>query len=251
MRKCFAIVAALLLCSPAWAQVPQTGAGLGAPSSGGGGSPTFSNTTSAAISGGACNFVTTCTVSTTMAVTSGTVVAVAGISNSGGSSGTITSINICGTAITPDSSNTIPSSSSGVAIGHGTITGGTCTVTVTFSVAGAISAAGIALGTLANLSSTTPGTACGAQFAASNTTPYACTGGLTVSSGGFGISGFFQGSNTPAPSSGDAVLTVDSTATAGSNAAIGIGHTTASFTTNTIWAGQNFCNCGTIGEPFR
>lgn len=221
--------------------------GPGTPASSGA-SPTWGNT--AAAVNGTCSFVTTCTVSSTMTVASGFVVAVAGINHGAAGTATITGIHVCGTALNVDSTTSAAVSNYVVAIGSGTVTGGTCTVTVTSSVTSDIQNAGIALGTLANLSSTTPGTACSASFTGAGSTPFVCGSGLTVSAGGFGISGIFQNNaaNLPA-SSGNVTIDVTATNSGGTNSSIGIGHQTVSGSTQI--AAHSFCNCAIVGEPFR
>jgi hypothetical protein len=83
---------------------------------------------------------------------------------------------------------------------------------------------GVALGTLSNLSSNTPGTDCTGTYASSQNAPYPCTSGITVSSGGFGIAGFgFVGAGTLTSSN----LTIDNQNT---SVSVGIGHTTTSNT---------------------
>lgn len=215
----------------------------------GGASPTW--TGQAAAANGSCGFVTTCNATTTGTVTTGVVVAMAGVSNAGASSGTITGISVCGTALTVDVAPSIASNAYGAAIGHGSVTGGTCTVSVTFSVSGSIQNGGVAWGTLNNLNSSTPGSSCSAIYHVSQNSPYPCTGGLIVSSGGFGIVGYFDNGSTV---TNGGSLTVDATAnnSGGTGTAVAIGHVTASCTAAQCqYAAANFADASVIGEPFR
>lgn len=216
-------------------------------SGGGGASPTWTGT--GAVVNASCGFITTCPVSTTAAVTTGLVVAVVGVNNQSGSSGTITGVSVCGTSLTVDVANTIASGAAGAAIAHGSVTGGTCTISVTFSVAGSIFLGAASWGTLSNLASSTPGTSC--NLAANQLSPYNCTGGLTVGAGGFGIVGYFDSLGTTPTASG-ANLTVDATAT-NANGSIAIGHATATSTAAQLaYAAGNNANLTTVlGEPFQ
>lgn len=248
----------LALLLPAAAQGPISSFPPGSFSSpaarGGAAAPTLSGA-SAAVNG-SCGFpAVACTITTTGAVTTGTVVAVAGVNNQGGSSGTISNISICGTSLTIDIANTVAAGKYGAAIGHGNVTGGaSCTISVTFSVSSSVQNAGVAWLTLNNLSSSTPGTPCNAFYSQSQASPYPCTGGLTVSADGFGIVGHFNNlSGTPLTNGGGNVV-VDATAvnSGGTSTNVGIGHVTANCTAAQCqYAGGGFASATTIGEPFR
>jgi len=255
-RKILAALAAILLLG---AGPPELiiGGDVYSPPPSGGGSPTWTGTGAAAQ--GTCSFVTTCTITTTAAVTGGVVVVMVGVNNQQSTAGTISAIHVCGTALTVDVANSIAAGAYGGAMGHGTVTGGTCTITVTFSVSGAIQNAGVAWGTLNNLNSSTPGTACNAFYNESQNSPFPCTGGLTVSSGGFGIVGYFDNQTTTPGSSG--AVTVDATAanSGGTSTEVAIGHTTATCDGNANpgdsstcrMTGANFAQVTVLGEPFR
>lgn len=211
--------------------------------------PTWTGTSAAAVA--TCGFVGTCAVTASAAVTTGVVVVMAGVNNTSGSSGTITGISVCGTPLTVDVAPTIGAGTYGGAMGHGSVTGGTCTISVTFSVAGAVQNAGVAWGTLNNLSSTTPGTSCSAFYPGSQVSPYPCTGGLTVSAGGFGIVGYFDNQNIT-PTNGGGSLTVNATAAGGTTTQVAIGNVTATCTAAQCQYGAaNFAVASVIGEPFR
>lgn len=251
MRKLAALYgvtcALLFVAWQCFAQLPLTHGGLGAPS--GSASPTW--TGQAAAANGSCGFVTTCNATTTGTVTTGVVVAMAGVNNQSGSTGTISGISVCGTSLTVDVAPSIASGQYGGAMGHGSVTGGTCTISITFSVAGAIQNVAAAWGTLNNLNSSTPGTSCSAFYNGSQNSPYACTGGLTVSASGFGIVGYFDNGNT-ATNGGS--LTVDATAvnSGGAGTGVAIGHVTASCTAAQCqYAAGNFAAASVVGEPFR
>lgn len=248
-RVVIAAVVSLALCvsvSAGWNGYPD---GFSNPVVVSGGSPTWTGT--GAIADGSCGFSTSCNVSTTASVTSGVVVAIAGVNNQGTGAGSI-GITICGTSFTMDVSPSIASGALGAAMGHGTVTGGTCTVTVTISGTGNIANAGIAYGTLNNLNSSTPGTSCSANYPANQASPYPCPGGLTVSSGGFGIVGYFDNQTTVPTSPG--TITVDKTAqnTGGTTTNVAIGHVISTCTAAQCeYAAAGFAQATVIGEPFR
>ena len=256
MRRFAFIAASLLLCiglsclggvgvphfktERAIAQSIDLGIQTSVPSSA---SPTWTNTTAAISS--SCGFVTTCTI-TGVAVTTGYVVAGVMGSNSDLVSANFTAMSVCGTSLTlidatPGAANTWTTSLFG-----GTVTGGSCSVVVTSSGAYSISIIGIALGTLSNLNSTTPGTYCDGQYPAVQTSPYPCTSGITVSSGGFGIAVF--GGNAPSSAPTSSNLTVDSTSDAAAGS-VGIGHTTSSITPQ--FSAPNYYQEGIIAAPWR
>jgi hypothetical protein len=189
----------------------------------GGGSPTWTNQTTGI--NPSCGFATTCSI-TSVAVTSGVVVvAVAGVNNSAGAS-TVTSMTICGTSATLIASPSAASNIFMTAIFYATgVTGGSCTVSATASGTGAWNEMGIALGTLNNLTSSTPGTDCTGVYTGTQAAPYPCTSGITVAAGGFGIVGMMiQGPGVTLTSSN---VTIDAQEP---TTAIGIGHTTTSNT---------------------
>jgi hypothetical protein len=188
-------------------------------------------------------------------VPTGFIVVGALINNQSASTGTITGISLSGgtcssTSLTQAQTNSIASGNWGVALFYGTVTGGTCTVTVTFSVPGSLQDAGVALGLLSNLSSTTPGTGCQAQFAPApgQDQPYLCGSSITVNSGGFGICVFGYNSATALTSSN---LTIDSQGTGGTGGnatTIGIGHTIVTETPQ--FGGVGFVSGGIACAPW-
>jgi len=176
----------VLLCVLAIVPIAAQGAAgilLLAKSAGG---PTFTNQLSAVNS--SCGFAATCPV--TLTVATGFNVFAISVNNQSAGSVTVSgaAVSGCSTAtLTQAQTNTIPSSGVGVALFYGTVpTGGSCTVTVTVTVAG-IQAAGVAVGLLSNLSSTTPGTGCQAQSPAIATSIYSCGSSITVNAGGYGV----------------------------------------------------------------
>jgi hypothetical protein len=236
------ISAALCLLLTAGAFAQSMGLDLGiprsVPSSGGGGStPTWTGQTSAPAS---CGFSTTCNF-TSISVTSGYVVA--GIFNNGdvSPSDTFTALNVCGINLTLISSINTGNSGTLLSMFGGTVTGGICTVSATSSTAGSLDTMGLTLGTLNNLTSTTPGTACTGGYAATQASPYPCTSGITVPSSGFGIAVLVGVAD---PTSTD--LTIDSY---DPMTGIGIGHTTTSETP--AFGGGDFNQAAIIAAPWR
>jgi hypothetical protein len=245
-----ALFAILLAVSPAGSgSMTLLGAGVTAAA---GGSPTIGG--GAAAANGACTFSTTCNTTTTGTVTTGMVTAIGGVKNSSGSSGTITGISVCGTALNVDFAPTIASGKYGIAIGHGSVTGavGSCTISVTFSVANAIEGAGAGWITLNSLASSTPDTSCQAFYDVAQNSPYPCTGGLTITGSGFGIVGYFDNQATTPTNGGS--ITVDATAanSGGISIEVAIGHVTATCTAAQCqYAGTNFGVSSVIGESFH
>lgn len=225
--------------------------GPGTVHSAGGGSPTIGG--GAAWQNASCGFASSCNITTTGTVTTGTVVAIAGVNNQGGSAGTL-SISVCGTSLTMDVQPTINSGAYGAAMGHGTVTGGagSCTISITISAGGNIQNGAVALVTLNSLASSTPDTSCQAFYNVSQNSPFPCTGGLTVSGSGFGVVGYYD-NQTTTPANGGS-LTVD--ATAGNGTAptqqVAIGHVTATCTAAQCqYTGTNFAQASVIGESFH
>jgi hypothetical protein len=210
-----------------------------------GGAPTWTAQTSG--TNPACGFVTTCNI-TSVTVPTGFIVVGALVSNQSASTGTVSGISACGTSLTLAQTNSIPTGDWGVALFYGTVTGGTCTVAVTFSVARALQDAGIALGLLSNLSSTTPGTGCQVQYPGSQNAPYPCSGSITVNAGGFGICAFGYNNVATLTSSN---LTIDSQSTSGTGVnatTIGIRHTTV--TETPAFGGTGFVQAGIACAPW-
>jgi hypothetical protein len=208
---------------------------------GGGANPTWTGT--AAAVNQSCGFVTPCTIAGGMNVTTGFVVAIVG--GNSGSNTSITAVNICGTSLSLVKDSGSGAATTQVGLYAATVTGGVgCTVSITFSTT--IDKIGVALGTLNNLNSTTPGTTCGAFYAASQNSPYLCTGGLTVLASGFGIAGIWTFSNAAV---GSGNMTVDATASGAANISVGIGHATTSNTPS--MTGLNFTTAGVVGASWR
>lgn len=226
MRRLGIFIALLLaLWMPASAQLTMTGVGGGFGPSGGG-SPTIGG-------GGAitanCSFgANPCVVTTTATVTTGVVAIMAGVLNQGGSNGTITAVSVCGTNLTIDVTRTIANNEHGAAFARGSVTGGTCTISISFSNSGALADIGAAWITMNSLNSGTPDTSCNGFYNGSQGSPYPCTGGLTVTGSGFGVVGFWD-NLTALPTNGGS-LTVDASAGNGGGRNVGIGHVTATCT---------------------
>ena len=231
--------------------------GLGIPKSvpSGGSPPTWTGATSG--SSILCGFSTTCAV-TGLTVSSGYIVAAVGGSGQGAATGTISAVAFSGCAtasltLIEDSGDDTSGWDS--ALYAGTVSGisGACTVTGTYSAAGAFQTFAIALGTLSNLNFTTPGTACKGGDAASQNSPFPCTTSITVASGGFGIVGFFQNQNSAITSDNTSVTTtIDSqqnVGTAGTATSLAIGHITTSGAPS--MAGVNFAHAATVAAPWR
>ena len=206
---------------------------------GGGGSPTWGNFTAAGNS--SCGFPTTCNISS-VTVASGFVVATV-FAYVGGTT-TISAVSICGTPMTlidaggPAGYDTV--------LAYGTVTGGSCTVAVTSSVALSVDWTSVALGTLSNLSSTTPGTSCNGVYPATPS-PYPCTSGITVLASGFGIGGLAYNQTTTITSSN---MTIDAQYNGTSdNQSVAIGHTTSSNTPS--FGGAGFAQASVVAAPWR
>lgn len=181
MRRIISLLAVLLLCGSVNAQVPMTGAGLAKPATGGGGSPTFTGATSGG--NGSCGFVTSCSVAG-LTVVSGFVVVGVGGSIPGATTDWST-VSACGTPLTKiiGNGNTTTNPTD---IWAGTVTGGTCSVTVTHT--GNIGSLVVGLGTLNSLSSTTATSTCSGNFPGSaQNSPYSCSTAITVPASGFGV----------------------------------------------------------------
>lgn len=193
-----------------------------AKASGGGGSPTFTGTASGV--NASCGFSTTCAV--TLTATGGVLVVAAGGQNLSGGASTISSIatsGACGAvSLTMDTNPSSPNNSTIIALAHGTVSSGSCTITATASGAGAFQGFGVAIGTLNNLASSTPGGTCNALFPSSQNPPYPCSSSITILSGGFAILGAGAATSS-AFSNGSSTIAIDSQAT-GTGVAIAIGH---------------------------
>lgn len=212
--------------------------------SSGGSTPTWTGA-DAAINNG-CLFSAICSV-LTQPVTTGTLVVFAIVNNQG--TADTPSMTACGTSLSNRvGTGTIPAGYTGVMF-YGNVTGGTCTITVSFAGSGSFQDAGFSWGTLNNLTSMTPGTSCLGNYQITQNSPYPCTSSLTVASGGFGIVGF--GQNQIATMTGGGGVTSDASATTSSGDTIGvaIGHMTASGTPQ--YTGGNFATAYIIGAPWR
>lgn len=231
MRALVALLLSLWL-APAWAQVPMTGAGNGTP----GALPTWDGFTS----GGndSCGFVTTCNISS-VTVPVGFIVVGVRVTNSSA----VTAVSVCGTSLTLVAVGAPPTYDGGIA--YGTTAGGTCTVAISGNPT-SVQRAAFALGRLSNLNSTTPGTACSASYAGINTGgTYACTGGLTVSADGFGITMIATNQATAITSSN---ATIDAQYN-GTGQSVAIAHTTTSNTPS--FSTGNFYQVSVEGFPWR
>ena len=209
-----------------------------------GAGPTWTAQTSAV--NNACGFVTSCSV-TGVSVTSGLVVVAVGGNNQTAGSSNINAVTVCGTSLTAAQNPTSGANSDMIALFYGTVTGGSCTVTATASATGAFQAIGVALGTLSNLSSTSPGIGCNATFNNTQASPYPCSSGIAVSSGGFAIAGFSSAAGETFTSSN---LTIDSQ-TSASLVSIAIGHSSATGSMTPQYGAGNFDNVGIAAAPWR
>jgi hypothetical protein len=235
-RYLISAVLCLLLTCGAFAQGLDLGIWRSVPSAA---SPTWTAQTAAGNNG--CGFSTSCSV-TGVPVTSGFIVAGVGGTNDAAGASTVSALTVCGTSLTLISSPSVASGAELLGLFAGTVTGGSCTLTATASGAGAFNGMSVALGTLSNLTSTTPGTLCTGVYGPTQDSPYPCTtGSITVAAGGFGIAVF--GVSTPLTSTN---LTVDATDPDGQ---VGIGHTTVSETPS--FNGAKFVNAVIIAAPWR
>ncbi len=143
-------------CHLAVGQVPMTGAGVGAPSSGGA-APTFTNIQSGVSGVATCSFATTCSVSGLTVASGFNIVGVAGRQNSG--TADWSAVSLCGTPLSLIKSN---GNAAGFAtdLWGGTVTGGTCAVTATSGGGAGIISLLVGLGLLSHLTSTTATSTC-------------------------------------------------------------------------------------------
>jgi hypothetical protein len=206
--------------------------------------PTFTNFASG--SNASCPFATSCTISS-VTVASGFNVVAAEIGNSGTGVSTINRVDLCGTTLTLQSATaSAASAGSSVGLAYGTVTGGACTIVIFSSLAGSIPTASAAVGLLSNLSSTTPGTGCtGALQPDGAGSGYACSSGITVSAGGFGVAAIGYNSNTTLTS---ANLTIGSQSNAALTSA-GIAYSTTSNTP--AFQGAGFVYGAIVAAPWN
>jgi hypothetical protein len=237
--------------------VPGTGMGQGngtynvcvpfSACSGGGGSPTWTGTGSIFTS---CGFVSPCTTGS-ISITGGYVVVGVGVNNQSGSSTNISAVTACGTSLTAIQNPSSPSSSFMIGLFGGTVSGGSCTIVVT--TAGSPDGMSVALGTLNNLTSTTPGGSCNGLFDFSQAQPYPCSTSITVSSGGFAIAAFGSGSGGEPLSSTN--MTVDSQTfggSGGSASSVAIAHSSAAGSlTPSFSSGVDFDIAGIAAGAWR
>lgn len=240
-RLAYLALAALLAIGPSQAQMNLlTGAGgkFKAASA-----PTFDNFASAANS--SCGFVTSCAV--TLTVASGFNVFSVIINNNGGGTTTITTLALsggCSGSLTLQASTTGANSGEATALFYGTVTGGSCTVTATASLANTIGKAGVAVGKLSNLGSTTPGTGCTGAYTPAGGLTYPCTSGITVPAGGFGVAAIGYNNATTLTSSN---LTIGSQANI-TGLSVGIAYTTSSVTPT--FGGIGFVHGAIVAAPW-
>jgi hypothetical protein len=215
--------------------------------SGGGGSPTWTGTGSIFTS---CGFVSPCTTGS-ISITGGYVVVGVGGNNQSGSSANFSAVSACGTPLTAIQNPNSVSSSYMIALFAGTVSGGSCTLVITSS--GSPDGVSVALGTLNNLTSTTPGSSCNGVFDFSQAQPYPCSTAVTVSSGGFAIAAFGDG-NAPATLS-STNMTIDSQingGTGGSASSVAIAHSSvAGSLTPSFSTGADFDIAGIAAAAWR
>lgn len=221
MRSLLLAALIWLACWPALAQIPTTGAGLGAPSSGGA-SPTWTplTQTTACINGG---FVGTVTFTGVTLATGTIFVAVADDQGFNYATATAT---INGNAAT----NSTGSTATGVGIFSASNTGTSGNIIIVGSAG--FNNVCIAVGVLNNLSSSTPTGSAGATYGATSQ-PYPLGSTLTVNSGGFGIvaMGIDGGGRTYTPYSwtgATADAAADATTASGNGVGVGLAHFTTS-----------------------
>lgn len=202
MRRILSIVSILLLCAGAMclalslgsvtpphfksahAQVPMTGAGLGAPSSGG--SPPTWTPTDAELNE-TCGFVTTCNI--TVTVNAGfQVIGIAGDVNA-----SVVSVSLCSTSIPTEVVTTgVIGAFYEASIWTGTVA---CSGSQTLAITGGANDLRFVyagLGVLANLSSTTATHTCSNSAAPTASSTLACSSGFTVPSNGYAIAWTYQ-----------------------------------------------------------
>jgi hypothetical protein len=221
--------------------------GVGSAPNSGGGSPTWTGTGSIFAS---CGFVSPCTTGS-ISITGGYVVVGVGVNNQSGSSTNISAVTACGTSLTAIQNPSSPSSSFMIGLFGGTVSGGSCTIVVT--TAGSPDGMSVALGTLNNLTSTTPGGSCNGLFDFSQAQPYPCSTSITVSSGGFAIAAFGSGSGGEPLSSTN--MTVDSQTfggSGGSASSVAIAHSSAAGSlTPSFLSGVDFDIAGIAAGAWR
>lgn len=253
MKRLFvAIVLCAGLISAAAAQLSMSGVGGGF---GGGSSPavTVSGATTDVKN---CSFGASCT-SNAVTVPTGFVVFGIGGQNQGTAGNTVSSV----VANSPCSGSISAVENPGVgvtggagnhfaALFAGTVTGGSCTITVTFSQGFSMGVFGIALEALTNLLSTTAGTPCTNQYnngGSPSPPPYACSSGITIASSGIAIA-VLSSSSIGALASTN--LTID--AQSGSTLGIGIAHSSAAGSITPVFTtGSAFDISSLSAAPWR
>lgn len=245
MIKRLLLAALIWLASwPALAQVPTTGAGQGAPSSGGGGSPTYTPTA------GVCQVAGFSNTTTFTGVAYGTGLVVVGVADDQAGSYTSATMTIGGNSATQVAGATV----AGASLFYANVTGSSGNIVLT-APATALDIVCISVGYLTSLSSSTPTASTGATYGG-QAQPFALGSTLTVNSGGFGI--VFLGvqnysSNLPIVWTGATNDSVTGAENAGGNELIhGSGHMTSS--ANPTGACTTACSFGAtsvIGASWR
>lgn len=188
-RRKLILGGASLLAIPTilWAQVPMTGAGLGAPS--GGAAPTFTGTDAKYQS--SAGFPTTYTF-TGVNVTTGFVMVFA-FGYMGGFSTDFSAVSVNGTSLTQATS--LGNSTFPCGLWYGTVTGGSVSIVLTSGHVNSIQAVGFSIGTATGISgapsstsilNNVTGTGSNLTFASS----------VTIPSSGMAIAGVFAGTPT-------------------------------------------------------
>jgi hypothetical protein len=241
MRKLltfFYALIGLLSALPAFAQMPMTGAGLGAPAAGGS-PPVWTET--AVGNNNACGFSNPCAVAG-LTTNAGTVVVIVGGSNQGTAAIT-TGVQVCTTSLTKATDN--GDTANNTSIWYGTlVSGGTCTVTVTGGSGTSFFSIGVGVGTLTNLTSTTPTSTCSGDYVASQNSPYPCTSSVTVPASGFAIIGGYEDAVTSLGVSGS-TFTLDAQTNASTVSAM-IGHNSSAGSVTPSFTGGNFQHAGIV-----
>lgn len=249
-----ALVFGLALLFPASAQGPISSFPPGAFSSparnGSAGTlPTFTNFASA--TNNSCGFVGSCQITASLTVASGFNVFAAMVDQNAAGTTAITTLTLsggCSGSLTLQAATTSASGNGdSVALFYGTVTGGSCTVTVADTSSNGISRAGVAVGLLSNLSSTTPGTGCTGVYQPNGGSTYPCSASITVASGGFGVAAIGFSNAGPLTSSN---LTIGSQSNATSNS-VGIAYTSAAGAITPTFGGVGFVNGAIVSAPWR
>lgn len=214
----------------------------------GGASPTWTGTTSSV--NASCGFSNTCSL--TLTVSGGLLVVGAGGNNVSGASSNVSAISTtgaCGSvSLALATSPSVAATNAMIGLFYGIVSSGSCNLTATSSAPGGWYQMGVAVGTLNNLNSNTPGTPCNNNYNNGGVNPFVCSSPITVSSGGYGIAAFID---VGAFTLGSSNITIDSQTSTGPSIAIGHASAAGSITPSFTSSGGNFGMDSIAAAPWR